>query len=396
MKLRVQQHRGRAAKAVASKSSPRLTRLYGLSAFWIRDFSMATDSGLVPPAEIRNHLRLVAKCQNGSQERALKSGAAIPPFAIPDHINFDGSPVFFPGTYSPGEDQGSGPWGKLPPVDDHYEFVHLAHNLIRQTGSSRILREEVDRLPLLERLERAFDAPETDGASGLVQTGEDRRAVGFGFCDAIVLTGKMLMPSLLRWRAAGELHELTGNPRYRQIRRKIEQSLAQTFRDQESGWLLAATGVGRQPDVWGTMAALDVLPERSHRDSARRAIAESYRNGTIAFEGAVRHVPTDRDFSKTSAWERTYVPKGSYQNGAYWHTASGLLFRSLGGVDRALARQAAGEYLTHLRTYDFRKAAPANGAPWECIGRDGDYRQNGAYLASAALPYAALRALRLA
>ncbi len=51
-------------------------------------------------------------------------------------------------------------------------------------------------------------APRTDPETGLVTTDATQRAVGFGFCDAIYFTGKMLFPSLLRYRAAGELAEL--------------------------------------------------------------------------------------------------------------------------------------------------------------------------------------------
>src|SRR5438105_13331477 len=75
-------------------------------AMWVRDFSMSLDCGIITGDEIANHLNLIANSQNGPNERRLKSGAIVPPYAIPDHINFDGGAVFFPGTYSDGEDQG--------------------------------------------------------------------------------------------------------------------------------------------------------------------------------------------------------------------------------------------------------------------------------------------------
>jgi hypothetical protein len=83
-------------------------------AMWVRDFAMSLDCGLIRPAEILDHLQLIARSQNGEQERRLASGGIIPPFAVPDHINFDGRAVFYPGTYSAGEDQGADPWGPLP------------------------------------------------------------------------------------------------------------------------------------------------------------------------------------------------------------------------------------------------------------------------------------------
>ena len=225
----------------------------GYPAFWIRDFAMSLESGFVSADEMLNHLRLVARCQNGSVARPLKHGLVVPPFAIPDHINFDGSAVFYPGTYASGDDQGAGAYGILPPVDDHYEFVHIAWCLFRATGKTDFLKELIHGLTLLERLTAAFEAPKTETETGLVITDEDQRAVGFGFCDAIHFTGRMLFPSLLRYRAAGQLAELCQALRqpdrasdYRRIQQRISQHLAPTFGDPAriQGWLMAATGGG--------------------------------------------------------------------------------------------------------------------------------------------------------
>src|SRR5688572_14505188 len=72
-------------------------------AMWVRDFSMALDGGYVTLDEAAQHLKLIEKSQNGWRQRKLKSGAVIPAYAIPDHINFDGTAVFFPGSMSAGE-----------------------------------------------------------------------------------------------------------------------------------------------------------------------------------------------------------------------------------------------------------------------------------------------------
>jgi hypothetical protein len=82
----------------------------------------------------------------------------------------------------------------------------------------------------------------------------------------------------------------------------------------------------------------------------------------------------------------------TYQNGAYWHTASGWLIEQLWKEDRKLALQIFGEMITHLRTQDFRKG-PGHGAPWEAYWRDGQARRNAVYLTSVALPYAILKRL---
>lgn len=194
------------------------------TAFWVRDFSMAVDSGFITAEELRNHLLLTCKAQNGPAELTLANGLHVPAWAIPDHINYDGRPSFYPGTYSSGHDQGSGACGHVPPIDDHYEFA---------------------------------------------------------------------------------LH-------------------------------------------------LGVL-DRAQASAARKTVAEAVRRGTITLEGGVRQVPTDRDFSKTTAWERSMCAINTYQNGGYCHTASGWLIEALWKRDRALALRAFSEMLAQLRAQDFRK-----------------------------------------
>ena len=125
-------------------------------ALWTRDCAMSLDCGLISAAEILPQLRLIARCQNGEKERRLPSGGIIPPFAIVDHVNLAGGAVFYPGTYSAGEDQGAPPWGPLPPIDDHFYFIHIAYTLWRDTGDAKFLHESIGDRSLLDRLERAF------------------------------------------------------------------------------------------------------------------------------------------------------------------------------------------------------------------------------------------------
>jgi hypothetical protein len=224
---------------------------------------MSLGSGFISANEMLAHLRLTARCQNGPTARRLRNGLLIPPYGIPDHINFDGSPVFYPGTYSAGEDQGTGVYGILPPVDDQYEFVHIAWRAHRASGSAAFLRERIDSMLLYERLVAAFDAPRVDPQTEMIVTSTLDRAVGSGFCDTVHLTGKLLFPSLLRYRAAGELITLSGALgktdsalRFKGIRATISRHLPTVFKHSSAnGWLAAATGVGRQPDVWGTVYA---------------------------------------------------------------------------------------------------------------------------------------------
>lgn len=371
-------------------------------AYWIRDFSMALDSGLIDTGEIREHLLLAARSQNGPAERRLANGLWLPPWSIPDHVNYDGRPTFYPGTYASGEDQGDGKFGRIPPMDDHYEFVHIAHVYWMASRDAAILRSEIAGVSLFERLEHAFAAPRSDPATGLAETTEEDRAVGFGFCDGVTHTGKLLFASLLRYRAAGELAVLAsaiGDHRkvetYQAIRQRIRANLYPTFaRAAGAGvWLRAATGLSGEADVWGTLFALhlDILDPAQAAD-VRRTIADAVRRGTLTHEGAVRQVPTDQDFSATTAWERCAWRLNTYQNGGYWHTATGWLVEALWESDRPLALRVFAEMIAHLRREDFRQGV-ANGAPWEVIGRSAKARQNAVYMASVALPYGILKRL---
>ena len=374
----------------------------GYPAFWVRDFAMSLDSGFITPQEMSNQLRLVARSQNGPAPRHLANGLLVPPYAIPDHIEFDGGPTFYPGTYATGANQGDGSFGLLPPADDHYWFVHIAYGLFRAQGSAAFLGERLDGVTMLGRLAAAFNAPTTDPATGLFETTATNRAVGFGFCDGIYFTGKILFPSVLRYQAAGELAALcqaAGQPdeavRYLQLRRRISRHLARTFerRAPRDGWLMAATEIGRQPDVWGTLYALHAgaLSGRAARE-ARATIILGVTQRTIVCDGAVRHVPTNLDYSSDSAWEQTRETLDTYQNGAYWHTPTGWLIEAVHPADPRLASEILAQYVQHLRANDYRLGRGPQ-APWECFYPPAGYTQNGVYMTSVTAPYAVLSAM---
>jgi hypothetical protein len=372
-------------------------------AFWIRDFAMSIDSGFITTDELREHLLLICQVQNGSAELKLANGLHVPPWAIPEHVNYDGHPVFYAGTYASGQDQGTGTWGRVPPIDDHYEFVHIAWACWKAIGHSGILKTEVNGVAVFDRLEKAFASPTTDPETGLAQTTDADRALGFGFCDAETHTGKLLFASLLRYRAAGEMAEMAralGHRErvagYQQIQQTVRANLVRVFGDRKAigGWLRASTELSQQPDVWGTLFALHLgVLDRPAAAAARKTVADAVRRKTITFEGGVRHVPIEFDFNATTAWERSLVALNTYQNGAYWHTATGWLIEALWPEDRALALRVFHEMIVHLRAQDFRKG-PDHGAPWEAFDRDGQARRNAIYMTSVALPYGLLKRLK--
>ena len=386
-------------------------------AVWTQDFTMIFCGGCLTNEDGLNHLRLILGCQNGEGPRRLTSGAWIPPHAIPDHILLDGRPVFFPGTYSPDDDQGGEPWGITPPFNNHYDVIRLAHMLVNRTGETAFLRETINGVSLFERLRLAYEVPTTDPRTGVVCTTAEERAVGFIFCDSIYMTGSLLTASLLRVRASRHMAELASALArhadaefFRQQAALTASHIPDTFAcDRDAGvWLKACTGISAQPDVWGSIYAIyidsaegprrqsgfsaesysNVLPPDT-RAAVLRQLAAALRSGTIEFEGALRHVPLDRDASAHSAWERTPTPHNRYQNGAYWHMPSGWLISILKADYPELAQALANRFVAHMRQNAFTRGESC-GAPWECIGRDGAARQNPVFGPSITVPLAAM------
>ncbi len=361
-------------------------------AMWVRDLAESCDCGLISAQTMEQHLQLIAQRQQGPQALKLRHGV-IPAWSIPDHLLPDGSPVFFPGTYQSDDSAVDldGHFGRLPPVDNHYCIVHLAWCWWRATQETRKLMDVVAGLTLWERLLRAFDAPEHDPATGLCTTTAELRAVNFGFYDTVTHTGSLLFASLLRRRAACELaaladaleqHEL--HRRFVLIANQIDRHIAPVFL-RPDGYLAASTGRSAQADVWGSCVALtwDILEEpiaNRVRDTLLRAVTQ----GTITNPtAAVRQVPTDAQFSDLTAWEFALGELGQYQNGGYWHTATGWLIRAIRPADEELAQQLAEQYHRHLQCAD-----PA-AVPWEWHAPD---RQghNPRYLTSLTCPLGSL------
>ncbi len=383
--------------------------------FWVRDFAMSLESGLIPPVEQKHALILTAATQQEGDVRTATvakssvSNSLIPNGAIADHISFAGSqPIFFPGTlnnyYGP-------PFG-LPCLDDHFYFVHMAWWYVRATGDSAILKQEINSRKLIDRLDLAFTVPPSKQDTHLVSCNLENRGVNFGFFDVVIHTGDLLFCSVLKYRAAqqlAELHRLIGNQtksqEYKVIAERIYNSIPGTFAS-KNGLLKASTGKSSQPDVWGSAFAVyagAVKPEQAK--SICLALADAYKKGTLAYHGYIRHVLTSDDYNESSAWEwvMRVGPKGSrdkdgfwnknrYQNGAYWSTPLGWVCYAIAQVDKALASQLATEYINELRKDDFRKGAEF-GSPWECMHPDGNYRQYDVFMTSVTCPLAAFQRL---
>lgn len=131
----------------------------GYPSVWVQDFTMNFSSGLLSREDGVRHLRLILESQNGSKQIELGSNVSVPPHAIPDHVNLNGEPVYFPGTYDPLANQG-GMWGFRPPTNNYYDVIWLAEMLAKNGDANALLTETVKGMSVYERLKLAFSVPE--------------------------------------------------------------------------------------------------------------------------------------------------------------------------------------------------------------------------------------------
>ncbi|MEI6425277.1 MAG: hypothetical protein WCP55_23910 [Lentisphaerota bacterium] len=364
----------------------------GYPSVWVQDFTMNFSSGLISREDGIRHLRLILESQNGGIPKELGNNVIVPPHAIPDHINLNREPVYFPGTYEPSANQ-DGQWGLRPPTNNHYDVIWLAQMLALSGDAPALLRELVNGKSVYERLKLAFSVPEIDPRTELVHTTPDRRAVGFIFCDSIYMTGDLLMASLLRHRAAEHMAYFAGImghdselAEYNTLALRISQNILPVFCDEghHGGWLKASTGVSSQPDVWGSIYAVyrGIVKGEDKSRLLQTIVRSLEMEGEIEFQGALRHVPLSFDASEKSAWERTITAKNRYQNGAYWHTPVGCLLAILKDDYPEHARDVREHWLQHLRM--------EHGRVWECIGWAGKANQNPGFAPSITLPLGVL------
>ena len=77
----------------------------------------------------------------------------------------------------------------FPPYCDQFYFINIAYWYIKSSSDIHILKDEVNGMPLITRLEIAFKIPPERSGSHIVYTTDDYRGVDFGFRDVIQITG---------------------------------------------------------------------------------------------------------------------------------------------------------------------------------------------------------------
>ncbi|MBN1417395.1 MAG: hypothetical protein JXP34_01385 [Planctomycetes bacterium] len=376
----------------------------GYPAYWVRDSVMMLGGDFIPVVEIEGWIRLICSTLRGPEDWQVRPGVIVPAYAVPDHINFDGKATFYPGNYETGERQGGHPWGKYPPLDDNFFFLtavcehwKLAEDLALFRSTVRTFSGEAR---LSDLCEKVYRMPPCDEATGLLTTGdiEKENAKDWGFCDTVFKSGKLLFPSLLKRTAAIQLAEMfaaAGEVEkaafYRNDARRIADALEPAFlhatRDGSEAWLHSATGVGDQPDVWGSALAVHSGALRAATAAkVSRALVRAFRERTAVRGGFVRHIPTT-DPLNGGGWEKALSKPGEYQNGGYWGAPAGWYIAAVSETDPNAAADLAAEYIGALRA---DKREDGTTRAWEWYNPDTGARANPLYVATVALPYLSL------
>lgn len=377
----------------------------GYPAFWVRDSVMMLGGKFISRQELEGWIRLMSAALQGPKAWHVRPGVVVPAYRLPDHIDLNGKPSFYPGNYETGSKQGGYPFGKYPPLDDNFYFVKAVYEYWVMTHSLRLFHSEVKtsfgKMKLADLCEHVYKSIPTDPKTGLVTAGDIRRqnAKDWGFCDGVFKSGRLLFPSVLRYIAARELADLfraSGEKekasQYQRAAEKIKGSIPKVFfhstRKPGEGWLHSATGVGNQPDVWGSAFAVwSGAVGGPVADKVSRALVRAFQEKTAVREGCVRQILTT-DPTNHGGWQRAVSKVGTYQNGGYWGTPTGWYITAINRVDHKAAVQMAQAYLHFLKD-NMRPDGMAEA--WEWFNPDTGQHNNPLYVATVALPYLSLK-----
>jgi hypothetical protein len=375
----------------------------GYPAYWVRDSVMMLESDFIKLAELEGWIRLMSSVLR-IQDWNVRPGVVVPAFAVPDHINLDGKPTFYPGNYETGDKQGGNPFGKYPPLDDHFYFIFAAYYQWKKSGSTAFFRSKIKtafgEMELSELCQRIYRVAPSDPATALCTAGDvdTENAKDFGFCDSVSKSGKLLFTSVLKYVAALRLAELLSaagleakTSTLHADAHKIKAAIPVTFLhpspDGKEAWLDSATGVGHQPDVWGSAYAVysgAVDPATSAKIG--RALVRGYREKTAVKEGCVRSVLSN-DAANPKGWQKTVSAPGVYQNGGYWGTPVGWYLVAMHKHDPSAAAEMARDYIAFLRNH---RRPDGLAESWEWFNPETGRNANPLYVATVALPYGCL------
>ncbi|MBO3809399.1 MAG: hypothetical protein FGF50_07380 [Candidatus Brockarchaeota archaeon] len=284
--------------------------------------------------------------------------------AIADRVGINGEPYY-------------NVFGLKPPTDNPQFAVKIVWEIWRAYG---------DASPFIltaDRLEKALGSLPLS-SSGLIWIDPGSPHSPYGFTDCVAKTGEELFSSLLLYEAhvkMAELYGAVGRTEEAKVHQaqaaKVKSSLGKLWSGE--GYFFAASVDCRQPDVWGSAYAVWVDAVDNQRAiEISRWLSSCF--DKIVKWGQVRHLP------EPLVWEKTLteIKPGTYQNGAYWGTATGWV---------AYAISLANRQLPERMLTDLVEFCEAEGKAWECVNLD--YRKCPDYVATLACPSALVERINI-
>ena len=332
--------------------------MHNYNALWTRDFQYMVENAyeLIPEQDIK-------KCVQYLIDGIRKDGAP------PDRVQGDGMAVHVAGHLSH-------PFGE-PNIDNAQFLVNLVYYYVIRSGDMAFLKQNI------EKLDFTMDYIPLSPA-GLVYNNEDKPHSTYGFIDAILITGELLFCSILYWQACCQMVELAeklGNNnmvlKYKTRKELIEKNIYNLYNEKD-GMFYSSTGIDSKLDIWGSAFLVYTgLPvKQAVKDSITKFLIDNY--DKYVYHGQIRHL------LKGEYWDRFImeVGKETYQNGAYWGTATGWIMYAIYQQNPELAVKTFNDFIDYSR---------ANGL-YECVNEN--YKQLNHYVATGSNVYGAVKFIR--
>lgn len=284
-------------------------------ALWLRDFSyMAEYAGFAVPEED------IIACIRYSIRYRREDGW------MPDRVTRDGVGVYAAGAM--GHPIGEANLDNTPflvfTVYSLYQRMDMEHFGILFREWEPYLSRGLSLIPLNQK--------------GLVFNDPAKPHSPYGFTDTVCKTGELFMESLLFWRACRMMemlcsqYSLGNSAKYAALSGAVERSIG-TLRDDGTGLYYAASGDCRQTDIWGMayMLYIGFPVGKAEKETILTFLYKNY--DRYMYKGQVRHL------LRGEYWEKLLIEiePETYQNGAYWATATGWILWCLAQKDCSLA-----------------------------------------------------------
>ncbi len=306
---------------------------------------------------------LAVKEEMAGQLALLTDSIVTLPY-VPDRVEPDGLPIMAPG----------GP--QTSPLTE-YMPLHLPAAWVRLLDYYQSFGVPIPRkAEWAQVIERSFN--QVPFSCGLAYSDPQKPHVGFGFFDAIRITGFELMSSLVLYRGlqrAARLFAGVAAPatlaHWTQTADSIRANLYR-FYDPSIGGYAGGTRSGRQFSVWANGLAYSLADAETKAQIIRFCQGNK---GKIFLSGCTRQIAEP-------SWQNT-GGAGSYQNGGFWATGTGYVLPALADQDPAFALHLVTDLIANLPKFGFS----------EWIGRDGIGAGAPKFLGSVALPLLGLRSI---